>query len=56
MIDYLICDLMDLSKIKQGKFKKNLEKFDLRMMVKSVMAIQKKQAKEKGIKLYSDFS
>ena len=39
MIDYLICDLMDLSKIKQGKFKKNLEKFDLKKMVKSVMAI-----------------
>ena len=47
----LIQDLLDYAQIKSGKFRKKLERFDLRKAITEVMSIQKNQAKAKNINI-----
>ena len=45
----MIKDLLDYAQIKAGKFRKNITTFDIRKSVEKVMAIQRLNAKNKGL-------
>ena len=56
MMGFLIQDLLDYAQIKQGKFRTNIGQFNIVEAVESVMSIQEKAAKDRGISLFADFS
>jgi two-component system, autoinducer 2 sensor kinase/phosphatase LuxQ len=47
--------MLDFAQIKQGKFRTNLEEFDIIEAVKDVMMIQQRKADDNKIKLFSNF-
>ena len=55
MLNFLVNDILDLSQMKQGKFRKDNHNFDLREIVNEVMLIQMYQANAKRIKLEAEF-
>ena len=52
---FLVQDLLDYAQIKSNKFRKNIESFDIRNAIKTVMSIQKKRAEEKNIDFVTKF-
>jgi len=52
---FLVQDLLDFAQIKSGKFRKNLNRFNIRDCVDRVMKIQEKKARTKGIEFISKF-
>ena len=50
-MSFIIQDLLDYAQIKAGKFRKNIESFDLMESVEKVISIQQQNAKAKGIGL-----
>ena len=51
----MIQDMLDFSQIKNGKFRKNISKFNIVKTIEYVMNIQKRQAQDKQIQFYSHF-
>ena len=51
----MIQDMLDFAQIKQGKFRTNLEEFDIIEAVKDVMMIQQRKADDNKIKLFANF-
>ena len=45
----IIQDMQDYSQIKNGKFKKNISRFDIVKTIEYAMNIQKRQAEDKKI-------
>jgi signal transduction histidine kinase len=56
MMSFMIQDLLDYSQIKSGKFRKNINKFNIRDSIEEVMSIQRSKADEQGINFLSTFS
>ena len=52
LMEFLIQDLLDYAQIKAGKFRKNVQSFNIRNAIEKVMCIQRKKALQNGI----DFS
>ena len=55
IMGFLIQDLLDYAQIKSDKFRTNIDQFNIVDAVKKVMDVQRKQAKDRGIDLISDF-
>ena len=51
----MIQDLLDYAQIKAGKFRKNIEKFDIREAIENVMSIQKQKAESLKIQFFPTF-
>lgn len=51
MLNFLVNNILDLSQMKQGKFRKDSHDFDLREVVNEVILIQMCQAKARRINL-----
>jgi signal transduction histidine kinase len=51
----MVQDFLDWAQIRQGKFRKNVTRFDIRELVNKVMAIQQQKAEEIGIQLKAVF-
>ena len=51
IMNFLIQDLLDFAQIKAGKFRKNIQEFNIQDAVEEVMSIQRDQAKSKGVDL-----
>jgi hypothetical protein len=45
----MIQDLLDYSQMRNGKFRKNISKFNIIKTIEQVMAIQRMQAKQKKL-------
>ena len=54
-LQFMIQDMLDFAQIKQGKFRTNLEQFDIIEAVKDVMMIQQRKADDNKIKLFANF-
>ena len=52
---FLIQDILDFAQINSGKFRKNIECFDIRDAVGEVMNFQKSTALAKGINFYASY-
>ena len=50
-MNFLIQDLLDFAQIKAGKFRKNIQEFNIQEAIEEVMSIQKDQAARKGVEL-----
>ena len=48
-MNFIIQDLLDFAQIKEGKFRKNLQVFNIRNSIEKVMCIQKQKAIDKHI-------
>jgi len=55
MMRFMVQDLLDFAQIKAGKFRRNIQTFNIRESIEKVMSIQKKQALSHGIHLYATF-
>lgn len=44
LMEFLIQDLLDYAQIKAGKFRKNVQSFNIRNAIEKVMCIQRKKA------------
>ena len=53
---FLVQDLLDYAQIKSGKFRQNIENFNIREAVEKVMCIQRLDAIEKGIEFIATFN
>ena len=51
-MDFLVQDLLDYAQIKAGKFRLNIQPFDIIDAIENVMTIQKLKAQERGIDYY----
>ena len=51
----MIQDLLDYAQIKAGKFRKNIEKFNIRTAIEDVMSVQRQKALELGIAFFATF-
>ena len=49
IMNFLIQDLLDYAQINAGKFRKNIEKFNIMDAIEEVMCIQRQNAKDKKI-------
>jgi signal transduction histidine kinase len=55
MMTFIVQGMLDYAQMRNGKFRKNLEAFDVREMVEKVMIIQQKQAEEMKVELFAQF-
>lgn len=55
MMSYMIQDLLDFSQIKAGKFRKNIQAFNVRDAVNDVMRFQQKKAQDQGVEFFATF-
>ena len=44
ILNFLVNDILDFAQVKDGKFRKNLEIFDLKESVEEIIAVQKYKA------------
>ena len=51
----MIQDLLDYSQMRNGKFRKNISKFNIIKTIEQVMAIQRMQAKQKKLQFTCKF-
>ena len=51
-MDFLVQDLLDYAQIKAGKFRLNIQPFDIIDAIENVMSIQKFKADERGIDFF----
>ena len=51
IMTFLIQDLLDFAQMKAGKFRKNIQEFNIQEAIEEVMSIQKDQAARKGVEL-----
>ena len=53
---FMIQDMLDYGQIKAGKFRKNIESFNIRESVEEVMSIQRQKANQGGIQLFATYN
>ena len=51
----MLQELLDYSQLKNGKFRKNISKFNVKEAVEMVIALQRRQAMYKNISLTAEF-
>ena len=51
----MVQDLLDYAQIKSGKFRKNIQEFNLISAVEEIMLIQQRKAKDNDNKLIATF-
>ena len=51
MLNYLVADILDFAQMKQGKFRKNIQYFDLKLAVEEVISILQYKADQLGINI-----
>jgi len=44
ILNFLVNDILDFAQVKDGKFRKNLQVFDLKESVEEIIAVQKYKA------------
>jgi signal transduction histidine kinase len=49
LMSFLVNDFIDLAQIKNNKFRKNIQQFDIRDAIEEVMSVQRLAANEKDI-------
>ena len=55
LLNFFVKDLLSLSQINEGKFRKDLSNFDIRVAINEIMSIQKMKADLLRIKFTSKF-
>ena len=50
---FIVQDLLDYAQIKSGKFRLNIQPFDIVSAVESIMSLQFHKSKENGIEFYA---
>ena len=55
LMTFLVNDFIDLAQIKNQKFRKNIQQFDIMDAVEEVMSIQRHSAKDKNINFYATY-
>lgn len=51
MLNYLVADILDFAQMKQGKFRKNIQYFDLKLAIEEVISILQYKADQLGINI-----
>jgi signal transduction histidine kinase len=54
-LQFMVQDMLDFAQIKQGKFRKKIDEFNIIEAVNDVMLIQQRKAKDNKTKLYATF-
>ena len=54
-MNFLVQDLLDYAQIKAGKFRKNIEEFNIRDAVEQVMCVQRQIAQTNNIQFYATY-
>jgi signal transduction histidine kinase len=54
-LHYMVQDLLDYAQIRSGKFRKNIDQFDIIEAVEDVMLIQQRKAQDNQINLHATF-
>lgn len=54
-LQFMVQDMLDFAQIKQGKFRINIEYFDIIQAIKDVMLIQQRKAEDNKTKLFATF-
>ena len=55
VMKYLIQDLLDFAQMKAGKFRKNIQEFDVKDIIDEMMSIEQEKAKNKGVSLHVEY-
>jgi len=55
LMEFLVQDLLDYAQLKAGKFRKNINKFNVEEAIEQVCCIQRHKAQKQGIELITEF-
>ncbi len=55
ILSSLVCDVLDLTKLKSGKFKKNSQVLDLRQTINEIIMVLKYKAQQMGINIVQKY-
>ena len=55
VLAFIVQDLLDYAQIKSGKFRKNINEFNLISAVEEIMLIQQRKAEDNQIKFHATF-
>ena len=56
LMEFLVQDLLDYAQLKAGKFRKNINTFNIEEAVEQVCCIQRHKAQKQGIELITEFA
>ncbi len=55
ILSSLVCDVLDLTKLKSGKFKKNSQVLDLKQTINEIIMVLKYKAQQMGINIVQKY-
>ena len=56
VLTFIVQDLLDYAQMRSGKFRKNIQEFNIKDAVEDVMLIQARKAQDNNIKLYATYN
>ena len=55
-MNFMVQDMLDYAQIRHGTFKKNYSQLNVRDLVAEIMKIQQRQAQERNIEFFAEFT